>query len=110
MVFTFCFYNPNVNTFMFIQIELEKSQHVRTSKLGKEHVYNRTRQVVVFRCDNCSEIFKRLKEKISPKRLNNNYFHCCEQCDAKRFAQKKGAERRTIWDMPVSSDLDVGKH
>jgi hypothetical protein len=94
---------------MFITTELETTNHTRTSKLGVEHEYNRTRTLAVFRCDNCGEVFKRLKEKISPKRLNNNYFHCCEHCDAKRFAQEKGVERRLIWDMPVSSDLDISR-
>jgi hypothetical protein len=94
---------------MFITTELETTQHTRTSKLGAEHQYNRTRTVAVFRCDNCGEGFKRLKEKVSPKRLNNNYFHCCERCDAKRFAQKKGVERRLIWDMPVSSTADISR-
>jgi Zn finger protein HypA/HybF involved in hydrogenase expression len=94
---------------MFITTETETVVHTRISKLGKEHEYNRTRIVAVFRCDNCGEGFRRLKEKISPKRLNNNYFHCCPNCDAKRFAQKKGAERRTIWDMPVNSDLDISR-
>jgi hypothetical protein len=94
---------------MFITTEIETTIHTRSSKLGKEHEYNRTRTFVVFRCDSCGESFRRLKEKISPKRLNNNYFHCCSNCDAKRFAQKKGAERRTIWDMPVNSDLDISR-
>jgi hypothetical protein len=94
---------------MFITTEIETSVHTRTSKLGREHTYNRTRTLAVFRCDNCGEGFCRPKEKISPKRLNNNYFHCCEHCDAKRFAQKKGVERRLIWDMPVSSTADISR-
>lgn len=94
---------------MFITTETETKIYTRISKLGKEHPHVRTRTVAVFRCDSCGESFRRLKEKISPKRLNNNYFHCCSNCDAKRFAQKKGAERRTIWDMPVNSDLDISR-
>ena len=94
---------------MFITTELETTVHTRTSKLGQEHTYNRTRTLAVFRCDNCGEGFCRPKEKISPKRLNNNYFHCCDHCDAKRFAQKKGVERRLIWDMPVSSTADISR-
>ena len=94
---------------MFITTEIETTHHTRTSKLGVEHTYNRTRTLVVFRCDNCGELFNRPKEKISPIRLNNNYFHCCEHCDAKRFAQKKGVERRLIWDMPVSSTADISR-
>jgi len=94
---------------MFITTELETTVHTRISKLGVEHQYNRTRTVAVLRCDNCGEGFRRPKEKVSPKRLNNNYFHCCECCDAKRFAQKKGVERRLIWDMPVSSTADISR-
>jgi hypothetical protein len=94
---------------MFITTEIETTKHTRTSKLGVEHEYKRIRTLAVFRCDNCGEGFCRPKEKISPKRLNNNYFHCCEHCDAKRFAQKKGVERRLIWDMPVSSSLDISR-
>jgi len=40
---------------------------------------------------------------MDPKRLNNNYYHVCGDCDAKRFAQEKGVEARRVWDMPVSS-------
>ena len=63
----------------------------------------------VFRCDSCREIFTRDRAKMSPKRLSNNYFHCCSHCDAKRFAQRKGAERRTIWDKPASSLDDISR-
>lgn len=94
---------------MFITTEIEACNYTRISKLGVEHQYIRTRTYAVFRCDNCGEGFRRPKEKISPKRLNNNYFHCCAQCDAKRFAQKKGVERRLIWDMPVSSTADISR-
>ena len=94
---------------MYLNEEYETATYTRISKLGKEHAHTRTRTVIVFRCDNCSEIFSRLKEKMSPTRLSNNYFHCCEHCDVKRFAQKKGAERRTIWDKPASSLDDISK-
>ena len=94
---------------MYLGTEKETKTYTRISKLGVEHSYNRTRRYALFRCDNCSEMFKRLKGSVDPRRLSNNYFHCCDNCDAKRFAQKKGAERRTIWDMPVSSDLDISK-
>jgi hypothetical protein len=43
------------------------------------------------------------------KRTSNNYFHCCSSCDAKRFAQKKGVERKRIWDLPASLDWPVSK-
>lgn len=94
---------------MFIKTEQETLVYRRTSKLGQEHEYTRNRTYAVFRCDNCSEIFKRLKGSVDSKRLSNNYFHCCDHCDSKRFAQKKGAERRTIWNMPVSSTKDISR-
>lgn len=94
---------------MYLSKEYQTITYTRTSKLGHEHEYNRTRTVLVFRCDNCSELFTRLKEDISPARLSNNYFHCCTRCDSKRFAQQKGAERRTIWDKPASSLDDISK-
>ena len=94
---------------MFTGIIKEQQEYSRPSKLGLVHVYKREKSYAVFLCDSCGDRFIRLKGSIDPKRLNNNYFHCCSRCDAKRFAQKKGAERRTIWDMPVNSDLDISK-
>lgn len=94
---------------MFITIETEKNRYVRTSKLGTEHIYERKKTMAVLRCDNCGEIFKREKSKMDPNRLNNNFFHCCAGCDSKRFAQKKGAERKIIWDKTVSSLDDISK-
>ena len=94
---------------MFLGTEKEVNIYHRPSKTGVIHEYSRTQTLVLFRCDNCGETFRRPKEKISPKRLNNNYFHCCEHCDAKRFAQKKGVERRLIWYMPVSSTRDISR-
>jgi hypothetical protein len=94
---------------MYLQEETVTETHTRISKLGKEHTYKRTRRVILFRCDNCRELFRRDRDTMSPKRLSNNYFHCCEKCDAKKFAQKKGAERRTIWDKPASSLDDISR-
>lgn len=94
---------------MYLSEITEQRQYTRVSKLGKEHNYTRECTVITFRCDNCSEVFTREKSKMSPKRLSNNYFHCCTQCDAKKFAQKKGAERRTIWDRPASSLDDISR-
>lgn len=94
---------------MFLKTKTQETQHVRISKLGVEHTYKRNKTVAVFRCDNCDEIFERDLKKIQSKRLNNNYFHVCSNCDAKRFAQRKGVERKQIWDMPASSNLPVGK-
>lgn len=95
---------------MFLKIETSIDEYVRASKLGKTHTYNRKKTVAVFRCDNCDEMFKRELKKIQSKRLNNNYFHCCSNCDAKKFAQRKGVEQKKIWDMPASTELPVGKY
>jgi hypothetical protein len=94
---------------MYLAEETITIGYSRTSKLGVEHTYDRTKRICVFRCDNCGEIFRRERAKMSPKRLNNNYFHCCVNCNAKTFAQKKGSERRTIWDRPASSLDDISK-
>jgi Zn finger protein HypA/HybF involved in hydrogenase expression len=81
----------------------------RLSKLGKVHEHTRTKIVLELRCDNCSRLFERDQSKINPKRRSNTYFHVCPDCDAKRFAQRKGVERRFIWDKPASSSDDISK-
>lgn len=95
---------------MFLTTSNEKVEYTRTSKSGKIHTYYRNKIVALFRCDNCDEEFKRDLKHIDRKRLSNNYFHCCSLCDAKRFAQRKGVERKKIWDMPASVELPVGKY
>lgn len=94
---------------MFIGLEQIKKQYRRLSKLGVEHIYERKKTVAVLRCDNCGETFTRDRGSMNPVRLSNNYFHVCSKCDPKRFAQKKGAERKIIWDKPVSSLDDISK-
>jgi hypothetical protein len=95
---------------MYIGKETDNTTYTRISKCGKEHEYVRAKTLAVLRCDECDEIFRRELKKISPKRLSNNYFHVCENCDVKRFAQRKGVERKKIWDMPASVELPVGKY
>lgn len=94
---------------MFIRIETQENQYTRLSKCGQEHVYKRKKTLAVFRCDSCDETFSRDLKHVQRKRLSNNYFHCCSNCDAKRFAQRKGVEQKKIWDMPASTDLPVAK-
>lgn len=94
---------------MFLKEETETLEYQRTSKLGNVHSYFREKIVAVFRCDSCGEIFRRDRQRMSPKRLSNNYFHVCGNCDAKKFAQKKGVDSRNIWDMKASSLNDVSK-
>jgi hypothetical protein len=95
---------------MFLGTEKVITEHKRRSKLGKEHKYNRVKTIVKLRCDNCDSVFTRDLKKISRARLNNNYFHVCSNCDAKRFAQRKGIEQKQIWDMPASADIPISKY
>jgi len=46
---------------------------------------------------------------MDPKRVSNNYYHVCNGCDAKVFAQKKGVDRKKIWDLPASLDIPISK-
>ena len=94
---------------MYIKEFIEQTRHQRTSKTGKQHNYVRKKTFVLLRCDNCNIEFTRERGKMDPKRLSNNYFHVCNNCDAKKFAQKKGVERKNIWNMTASSDLPIGK-
>ena len=94
---------------MFLRKELHVKTYTRNSKLGSAHTYTRTQTICIFRCDSCGTMFSRAQSKMSPKRLNNNYFHCCSACDSKRFAQAKGVDRRTIWDRLASSLDDISK-
>ena len=95
---------------MFLTTKNQKTEYTRTSKLGHKHTYQRTKTVALFHCDNCNSEFVRDLKKIDRKRLSNNYFHVCSNCDAKRFAQRKGVEQKKIWDLPASTTLPVGKY
>lgn len=94
---------------MFIKEYLIDTWHMRRSKLGKQHTYCRKKTMVVLRCDNCNTEFTRERGKMDPKRLNNNYFHVCENCDAKRFAQKRGVNAKQVWSLKASSDMPIWK-
>lgn len=94
---------------MFIREFTQQTRHTRTSKLGASHEYTRSKTFALFRCDSCDAEFSRPRGSMDPKRLSNNYFHVCEHCDAKRFAQKKGVERKQVWNLHASSNLPIGK-
>jgi hypothetical protein len=94
---------------MFIKQTVCETSHVRKSKLGAEHTYKRKKTLVHFRCDNCNTEFTRERGKMDPKRLSNNYFHVCSNCDAKKFAQRKGVERKHVWNMSASSNMPIGR-
>ena len=109
-IFICNFYKLNVvNTYMFINESVEKKLYYRKSKLGNEHQYFRNTRVLTLRCDNCNIVFQRQRKDMDPNRINNNVFHVCGDCDAKRFAQRKGQQWKNIWSLPASSDLDISK-
>ena len=94
---------------MFIKEYLIDTWHMRRSKLDKQHTYNRKKTMVVLRCDACDSEFTRPRGSMDPKRLNNNYFHVCNDCDAKRFAQERGVKAKQVWTMKASSDVPISK-
>lgn len=92
---------------MILEIRRVLNAYLRPSKLGKIHEYKKYKSILVIRCDNCKGIFEREISKMEPKRRTNSYFHVCDKCDAKSFAQKKGLQKKYIWDLPVSSLDDI---
>ena len=94
---------------MFKETKEINSKYTRTSKLGITHTYSRTKTIVTFICDSCNSIFDRNLGSIDHRRISNNYFHVCTNCNPKHFAQKKGVERRQIWNLSVNSDIDISR-
>jgi len=94
---------------MIISTQKIETTHDRTSKLGVIHSYTRIKTLVTIECDHCNRIFEREQGQMDPKRLSNNYFHVCSNCNPKQFAQRRGAERRRLWDMSVDSDVDISR-
>ena len=94
---------------MFIKTERINTHYTRQSKLGNTHEYCRAKTIVHLQCDNCDTVFTRDLKKINRTRLSSNYFHVCSNCDAKRFAQRKGVEQKQIWDLPISQDIPISK-
>lgn len=95
---------------MYVKSSKITTKYSRTSKLGHTHEYTRVKTVAEFFCDNCGSQFKRDLKHMDSKRLNNNYFHVCSNCDAKKFARRKGLERKQIWDMHASADIPISKY
>lgn len=94
---------------MFLTTVVMENQYSRPSKLGKVHSYVRSKIFGIFSCDSCQQTFQREIGKMERKRLSNNYYHVCQNCDWKRFAQQKGVERRKVWNMSVDSDINIDK-
>ena len=95
---------------MFVELKKINQTYTRTSKLGKEHHYQRIKTLVIFICDACQKTFERELGKIDHRRIDNNYFHVCSSCDQKKFAQAKSVEKRCFWNMPVDKDIDITRY
>jgi protein-arginine kinase activator protein McsA len=94
---------------MFLDILTITQSYTRPSKGGVNHTYKRSKTVAQFRCDNCPNTFQRDLGKMNRRRLSNEYYHVCPDCDNKKFAQSKGVERRRLWNMSADADLDISK-
>ena len=94
---------------MYINETTVEKKFKRKSKNGAEHSYTRKQRIVNLKCDNCGEIFTRPRGSMDPKRLSNNYFHVCDKCNAKQFAQKRSVQNQYKWKLTASSKLPVGR-
>jgi hypothetical protein len=94
---------------MLIETKKVTTEYTRASKCNKSHTYTRTKTLVVIQCDSCQTLFEREQGKMSKQRISSDYYHVCSTCDPKRFAQKRGAERRKIWNLSADSDIDITK-
>ena len=95
---------------MFIRLERRKNTYERISKLGHVHKYERSKQVAVLHCDECDQVFERDLKHIDRKRLDDNYFHCCDDCDSRRFGQRKSVESKKLWDLSTGEDIPLSKY
>jgi hypothetical protein len=94
---------------MLIETKKVTTEYTRASKCNKSHTYTRTKTLVVIQCDSCQTLFEREQGKMSKQRISSDYYHVCSTCDPKRFAQKRGAERRKIWNLSADSDINITK-
>lgn len=97
------------NYSMYINETVVEKKFTRKSKNGTEHSYSRKQRIVNLKCDSCGLHFFRPRGSMDPKRLSNNYFHVCDNCNAKQFAQKKSVENGNKWKLNASSQLPIGR-
>ncbi len=95
---------------MLIRIEKVITEYTRLSNLKKSHTYTRVKTLVIIQCDSCHSLFEREQGKMSKKRVSLDYYHVCDACDPKRFAQSRGVERRKLWNLSADSDVDITKN
>lgn len=95
---------------MLIETKKVTTEYTRSSKCKKPHAYTRTKTIIVIECDNCHSLFEREQGKMSKRRISLDCYHVCDACDPKRFAQKRGVERRKIWNLLADSDVSINKN
>jgi uncharacterized protein with NRDE domain len=94
---------------MLIQTKKVTTEYTRTSKFNKSHTYTRTKTIVVIQCDSCQSLFERDQGKMDRQRVSSDYYHVCSNCNPKKFAQRRGVERRQMWKLSADSDIDISK-
>lgn len=92
---------------MFVETKKITVKYTRESSLKKAHTYSRTKTVAVLQCDSCKSLFEREQGKMDPRRISNHYYHVCQNCNPKQFAQAKSAEQRQLWNLSVDSDRKI---
>jgi hypothetical protein len=94
---------------MLIQTKKVSAQYTRSSKCKKSHTYTRTKTIAVIQCDSCQSLFERDQGKMDRKRISSDHYHVCPKCNQKKFAQKRGVERRKIWNLSADSDQNIDR-
>ncbi len=94
---------------MLIEIKKVTTSYTRTSKLKSTHTYTRIKTLVVLKCDHCEKIFEREQGKMNRNRISYDHYHVCPNCDNKKFAQKRGVERRQLWKLSADCDINITK-
>ncbi len=94
---------------MFIETKKVITTYTRSSKFDKAHTYTRTKTILLLECDECHIHFEREQGKMNSKRASGDYYHVCPNCSPKRFAQKRGVERRKLWNLSADSDINISK-
>lgn len=92
---------------MLIEVYQKYVEYSRPSKTGQVHLYHRKQQVAILVCDACSTKFERRVRDMDHRRLSARYTHVCPDCDAKRFAQRKGMESRRFWNTTVDLEIEI---
>lgn len=84
---------------MLIGTAKEKSHYWRRVDGKEKHIVQTERTIYHLQCDNCGVEFYRYAKTFN----KNSESHVCNNCDQKRFAQKKSATWRQLNKLDASS-------